>query len=104
VHAKDDHHIPYGHSEALFDARSESLRSTFPKTVPIGTNQVVEPACKHSAYIEGLGTIKVSDGISNAGDHRRTVLLLTDSGGHNRINAFESVAEVIRREIGYSVS
>jgi len=104
VHAKDDHHIPYGHSEALFDARSETLRSTSPKIVPIGTNEVVEPPCEHATHIDGLGTIKVSDGVSDAGDHRRTVLLLTDTGGHNRINAFESVAEVIRREISYSVN
>jgi len=100
IHAKDDNHISYDHSEALFDARSKSLHSTCPKTVPIGSNKVIEAPCKHAVHLDRLGTVRVSDGVNDAGDNRRTILLITDTGGHNRINGFESVAEVIRREVG----
>jgi hypothetical protein len=75
-----------------------------PLVVPPGSNKVVEPPCERTVHIDGLGSFRVSDGVNDAGDHRRTVLFLTDTGGHNRINGFESVAEVIRRELGNEVN
>jgi hypothetical protein len=49
--------------------------------------------------IKGLGTVKVSENVIENANSLRTVLLITDHGGHNRINGYEGVVELIRREI-----
>jgi len=95
VHSKNDHDIPYTHSEDLFNTRIKGFLPDASEALSKDSESVKV----NSVTIEKLGTIKTSEKMVN-GTLQKTVLLITETGGHNRINGFGSVLEVIRRVIG----
>lgn len=102
VHGKNDHNIPFGHSDDLFNARIQKSQLGESETSSSKSYTVPNKMEVHSTNIERLGTVKVAEDVTVATDElpRRTVLLITEYGGHNRVNGYEGVMEVIRREIG----
>jgi hypothetical protein len=82
----------------LFDSRAGSISLGDSKIDTEALEELSKGFTVRATNIERLGTVKVAENVVENGASRRTVLLITDYGGHNRINGYEGVVELIRRE------